>query len=79
MAAARTRRDDLLERAAAYLLRRGVAGLSLRPAAAARSDIVIEVRERIAVSRLTDAEREAHLAFIAGLGAGAIWREYVEG
>jgi DNA polymerase-3 subunit epsilon len=52
-------------------------GLSLRPAAAARSDIVVEIRERIAVSRLTDAEREAHLAFVAGLGAGAIWREYV--
>jgi DNA polymerase-3 subunit epsilon len=52
-------------------------GLSLRPAAAARSGIVVEVRERVAVSHLTDAEREAHLAFIAGLGASAIWREYV--
>ena len=39
--------------------------------------IVVEIRERIAIPRLTDAEREAHLTFIAGLGAGAIWREYV--
>jgi DNA polymerase-3 subunit epsilon len=52
-------------------------GLSLRPAAAVRSDIVVEVRERTAVSRLTDAEREAHLAFISSLGSSAIWREYV--
>jgi DNA polymerase-3 subunit epsilon len=52
-------------------------GLSLRPAAAARSGIVVEVRQRVAISRLTDAERAAHLAFIAGLGASAIWREYV--
>ena len=52
-------------------------GLSLRPAVAARSGIVVEVRRRVVASRLTDAEREAHLAFVAGLGAGAIWREYV--
>jgi hypothetical protein len=30
------------------------------------------------VSRLTDAEREAHLAFVATLGAGALWREYLK-
>ncbi|MFL5215753.1 MAG: protein-export chaperone SecB, partial [Microvirga sp.] len=30
-----------------------------------------------AVSRLTDAERDAHLAFIASLGVAAIWRDYV--
>ena len=52
-------------------------GLSLRPAAAARSGIVVEARRRVVASRLTDAEREAHLAFVADLGAGAIWREYV--
>jgi DNA polymerase-3 subunit epsilon len=52
-------------------------GLSLRPAAAARSGIVVQIRQRVVASRLTDAEREAHLAFIAGLGAGAVWREYV--
>lgn len=28
--------------------------------------------------RVTDAERVAHRAFIATLGAGAIWREYIE-
>src|SRR5215218_1751279 len=33
-------------------------GLSLRPSAAAQSSIVIAVRERVAISRLTDAERE---------------------
>jgi DNA polymerase-3 subunit epsilon len=52
-------------------------GLSLRPSAAAQSSIVIAARERVAISRLTDAERETHLAFIATLGASAIWREYV--
>ena len=28
-------------------------------------------------SRLTDAERERHAAFVAGLGAGALWNEYI--
>ncbi|ACA15564.1 DNA polymerase III, epsilon subunit [Methylobacterium sp. 4-46] len=28
-------------------------------------------------SRLTQAEREAHAAFTAGLGGGAIWRDYI--
>jgi DNA polymerase-3 subunit epsilon len=41
-------------------------------AAAAR-----EVRPRITISRLTDAERAAHEAFVAGLGANALWREYL--
>jgi DNA polymerase-3 subunit epsilon len=54
-------------------------GLSLRPAAAARSGIVVEVRRQVMASRLSDAEREAHFAFVASLGAGAIWREYVAG
>jgi DNA polymerase-3 subunit epsilon len=51
--------------------------LALRPAAAAQSGIVVARRERVAVIRLTDAEREAHLAFIAELGQAAIWRDYV--
>src|ERR687883_302230 len=38
---------------------------------------MMRVVDTLSVSRLTDAEREAHLAFVAGLGAGAIWREYV--
>jgi DNA polymerase III subunit epsilon len=54
-------------------------GLSLRPSAATQSSIVIAVRERVTISRLTETEREAHLAFIAALGESAIWREYVRG
>jgi DNA polymerase-3 subunit epsilon len=52
-------------------------GLSLRPSAAAQSSIVVAARERITITRLTEAEREAHLTFIATLGERAIWREYV--
>ncbi len=36
-----------------------------------------EARPRIAVSRLTDAEREAHAAFVAKLGPQALWAEYL--
>jgi DNA polymerase-3 subunit epsilon len=32
---------------------------------------------RVYVSRLTDAERDAHRAFVAALGANALWREYL--
>jgi DNA polymerase-3 subunit epsilon len=52
-------------------------GLSLRPSAAAQSSIVVAARERITITHLTEAEREAHLTFIATLGERAIWREYV--
>jgi DNA polymerase-3 subunit epsilon len=52
-------------------------GLSLRPSAAARSSIVVARRERVTIARLTDAAREAHLAFIATLGESAVWRHYV--
>jgi DNA polymerase-3 subunit epsilon len=34
-------------------------------------------RPRPAVSRLSDAERQAHMAFVATLGAQAIWRDYL--
>jgi DNA polymerase-3 subunit epsilon len=40
----------------------------------------IEIRRgeaRIIVQRLTDDEREAHMAFVATLGAGALWRSYL--
>lgn len=40
----------------------------------------IEIRRgeaRIIVQRLTDGEREAHMAFVATLGAGALWRNYL--
>src|SRR5215204_5083625 len=53
-------------------------GLSLRLSAAAQSSIVIAARQRAVVTRLTEAEREAHLAFIASLGESAIWRDYVK-
>ncbi|MGO4387747.1 DNA polymerase III subunit epsilon [Microvirga sp. 2YAF29] len=36
-----------------------------------------EIRQRTLISRLTDAEREAHAAFIEQLGATALWREYI--
>jgi DNA polymerase-3 subunit epsilon len=41
------------------------------------SIIVPSAAPRAPVSRLTDADREAHLAFVATLGANAIWREYL--
>ncbi len=36
-----------------------------------------EMRQRAMISRLTDAERAAHAAFIEQLGANALWREYI--
>ena len=36
-----------------------------------------EARPRVAILRLTDAERAAHEAFIATLGQNALWREYL--
>ena len=33
--------------------------------------------ERVVRTRLTDDEREAHAAFVAGLGEGALWRRYI--
>jgi DNA polymerase III subunit epsilon len=44
---------------------------------AGNSIIVASMTPRTPVSRLTDADREAHLAFVATLGANAIWREYL--
>jgi len=38
--------------------------------------LAIRVRETALVARLTDAEREAHAAFIATLGESAIWLSY---
>ena len=55
-------------------------GLSHRAAAPAlrraSAAVAREARPRITISRLTDAERDAHAAFVATLGEGAIWREY---
>ena len=36
-----------------------------------------EARPRTMISRLTDAERAAHEAFIGSLGPNALWREYL--
>ena len=48
--------------------------VSLRIVALART------RHRVvtAVSRLSEEERAAHAAFVRGLGAGAIWRDYLD-
>ncbi len=57
--------------------------LSLQPSArgglAARGGTAAarEMRPRTMVSRLTDAERAAHEAFIQSLGPNALWREYL--
>jgi len=55
-------------------------GLSLRPIPApaqpGAGDIIVP-RLREPVSRLTDPERETHLAFIATLGENAVWRDYI--
>jgi DNA polymerase-3 subunit epsilon len=40
--------------------------------------IVPAQARRAAVSRLTDADREAHLAFVTTLGANALWRDYLK-
>ena len=43
------------------------------------ASIVVPVQARRApASRLTDAERDAHLAFVTTLGASALWREYLK-
>ncbi|MPR07041.1 DNA polymerase III subunit epsilon [Microvirga tunisiensis] len=56
--------------------------LSLRPAArgraAARGQIAAQdARPRTLISRLTEAERAAHEAFIQSLGPNTLWREYL--
>ncbi|WP_262031211.1 DNA polymerase III subunit epsilon [Microvirga sp. Mcv34] len=54
--------------------------LSLQPAsrsAAARQAAARDARPRHLISRLTEAERAAHEAFIQQLGPNALWREYL--
>ncbi|WP_230531786.1 DNA polymerase III subunit epsilon [Microvirga roseola] len=36
-----------------------------------------EAKPRTMISRLTDAEREAHASFIQSLGPNSLWREYI--
>ncbi len=48
-------------------------------ARAGSSDIIVPRAPRTPPApRLTDAEREAHLVFVAGLGANAVWRDYLK-
>ena len=58
------------------------ASLVLAQAAAptAAAGVAIVVRERTVplAARVTDEERAAHRRFIATLGEGAIWRDYVK-
>lgn len=57
--------------------------LSLQPAARAGFGAGLpgtaprEARPRTMISRLTDAEREAHEAFIQTLGSSPLWRDYI--
>jgi DNA polymerase-3 subunit epsilon len=55
--------------------------LSLKPSAriqaAQEQAAARDARPRTLISRLTDAERAAHEAFIRSLGENAIWREYL--
>ena len=54
-------------------------GLAIANAASVGGEaiVVTERRPRPAVSRLTDSERAAHAAFVAGLGESALWRDYL--
>ncbi len=47
------------------------------PAAGVRARVaVVHTRAIVLIPRLTDDELTAHAAFVAGLGEGAIWRDY---
>ena len=54
----------------------GLVSASLAPAAATQSAWTLRVRPFALAQRLTDAERTAHRALVATLGAKAIWNEY---
>jgi DNA polymerase-3 subunit epsilon len=47
------------------------------PAAAAGAPIIVRERTVPLAATVTDEERAAHRRFIAALGDGAIWRDYV--
>jgi DNA polymerase III subunit epsilon len=55
-------------------------GLAINRAAPVRGDgaIVVQRQRTMPAARLTDAEREAHFAFVATLGANALWRDYLK-
>jgi DNA polymerase-3 subunit epsilon len=48
------------------------------PAAVAGVAIVVRERAEPLAAAVTDEERAAHRRFIATLGDGAIWRDYVK-
>ena len=53
--------------------------LALGPASAANGEpIVLRERSRAPILRLTEGERDAHLAFIATLGPSPLWRDYIK-
>jgi len=51
-------------------------GQELIPGSVGGPRVVVAVRTTTLQPRLTDAERAAHRAFVATLGANAIWRDY---
>jgi DNA polymerase-3 subunit epsilon len=55
-------------------------GLAIARGAARRGNaaIVLPAARRAPAPRLTDADREAHLAFVTTLGASALWRDYLK-
>jgi DNA polymerase III subunit epsilon len=55
----------------------GLVSATLTPAAATQSSRTIRVRPFALAPRLSDAERAAHRALVASLGAKAIWNEYM--
>jgi DNA polymerase-3 subunit epsilon len=54
-----------------------VSGSALDAVATSAIVLPIRVRQPLSVSRLSEAERERHEAFVGTLGADAIWRDYV--
>jgi DNA polymerase-3 subunit epsilon len=52
-------------------------GAIAAPAAASAAIHVVRMRPVPLVARITEGERAAHRAFVATLGAGAIWRDYL--
>jgi DNA polymerase-3 subunit epsilon len=65
---------ELIEARQAQL---GLAAMTPAPVAAT-SVRVLRVRPVALLPRLTEAERAAHRALVATLGAGAIWRDYLD-
>jgi DNA polymerase-3 subunit epsilon len=54
-------------------------GLNRPARVAVQAALAVPRAARAYVPRLTDAERDAHRAFVATLGANALWREYLGG